>query len=139
MEDRKVVGIKLTNQIEIEPINESDFDDVASKVMDKVIDDIFEMGHHCGCSEAKPVFENEKDCTLFKNIRRVLDDFEYAVKKDNDGKKLTKDEEASIMQSNFRLAEALVRDWCGAEKVATMVLTEREIVEKMEVGFDNNI
>ena len=76
---------------------------------------------------------------LFKNIRKVLDDFEDAVRKDNNGEKLTKEEEASIMQSNFRLAEALVKDWCGAEKVATMVLTEREIVERMEVKFDNDI
>lgn len=89
--------------------------------------------------EAKPVFENKKDYTLFKNIRKVLDDFEYAVKKGNDGKKLTRDEEESILQSNFRLAEALVKDWCGAEKVATMVLAEREIVKKMEVGFNNGI
>lgn len=76
---------------------------------------------------------------LFKNIRKVLDDFENAVRKDNNGEKLTREEEASIMQSNFRLAEALIKDWCGAEKVATMVLTEREIVERIEVKFDNDI
>lgn len=77
--------------------------------------------------------------TLFKNIRKVLDDFENAVNKDNNGGKLTREEKASIMQSNFRLAEALVNDWCGAEKVATMVLIEREIVERVEVKFDNDI
>lgn len=76
---------------------------------------------------------------LFKNIRKVLDDFEDAIRKCDNGEKLTREEEASIMHSNFRLAEALVKDWGGVEKVATMVLTEREIVERMEVKFNNDI
>ena len=76
---------------------------------------------------------------LFKNIRKVLDDFEDAVRKSDNGENLTREEEASIMQCNFRLAEALIKDWCGAEKVATMVLTERETVERIEVKFNNDI
>lgn len=77
--------------------------------------------------------------TLFKNIRKVLDDFENAVNKNNNGEKLTREEEANIMQSNLRLAEALIKDWCGAEKVATIILAEREMLEKIEVKFNNDI
>ena len=38
---------------------------------------------------------------------------------------------------NLRLAEALLRDWCGAERVATMILTENAMLEKIEVKFNN--
>ena len=77
--------------------------------------------------------------TLFNNIRKVLDDFENAINKDNNGEKLTREEETDIMQSNLRLAEALIKDWCGAERVAAIILVEREMLEKIEVKFNNDI
>ena len=77
--------------------------------------------------------------TLFKNIRKVLDDFEDAVNKDANGEELTREEEFDIMQSNLHLAEAMIKDWGEAEKVAAIILTESEILEKIEVKFNNNI
>ena len=73
----------------------------------------------------------------FKNIRKVLDDFENAVKKEENGEKLTREDEAAIWYSNFRLAEALVRDWSNADKVAALILFEHNLLEKMEVKFLN--
>lgn len=61
MENRKIVGFELINKIEINPdiapIEEGKFNDIASAVMDVVRDDIFAMGHFCGSSVAKPIFE----------------------------------------------------------------------------------
>lgn len=76
---------------------------------------------------------------LFKNIRKVLDDFENVIEKDKNGEKLTKEEKATIMQSNFRLADALMSDWYNVEKVATMILIQKEMLGKIEVKFDNDI
>lgn len=60
--DRKIIGIKLINTIEVAPINESDFNDndVVNDLMNKVRDDIFALGHYCGCSEAIPIFEDNE-------------------------------------------------------------------------------
>lgn len=73
----------------------------------------------------------------FKNIRKVLDDFENVVKKEENGEKLTREDEATIWYSNFRLAEALLRDWSNADKVAALILSEHNLLEKMEVKFLN--
>lgn len=75
---------------------------------------------------------------LFKNIRKVLDDFENTSNKLGNGESITEEEEMAIWHSNFRLAEALLRDWCGAEKVASMILTENATLEKIEVKFNNS-
>ena len=60
--NRKIIGIKLINTIEIASINEGDFNDndVVNNLMNKVRDDIFSLGHYCGCSEAIPIFEDDK-------------------------------------------------------------------------------
>lgn len=60
--NRKIIGIKLINTIEIAPIDESDFNDndVVHSLMNKVRDDIFSLGCYCGCSEAIPIFEDSK-------------------------------------------------------------------------------
>ena len=73
----------------------------------------------------------------FKNIRKVLDDFEVAMKKSENGESLTREDEAVIWYSNLRLAEALLRDWSNAERVATMILTESEMLEEVKVKFNN--
>lgn len=73
----------------------------------------------------------------FKNIRKVLDDFENAVNKVDNGESITREEEAAIWYSNLRLAEALLRDWSNAEKVAAIILSEHDLLEKMEVKFIN--
>lgn len=73
----------------------------------------------------------------FKNIRKVLDDFETVMKKSENNESLTREEEATIWYSNLRLAEALLRDWSNAERVATMILTESEMLEEVKVKFNN--
>lgn len=76
---------------------------------------------------------------LFKRIRKVLDDFEDAVQKIDAGKHPTVEEECAIMKANFRLAEALTREWSGADNVAIMILTENQLLERIEVKFNNDI
>lgn len=56
--DRKIIAFELTNIIEITPINENDFDNFVDELMNKVTNDIFEAGFYCGCSMAKPIFED---------------------------------------------------------------------------------
>ena len=74
---------------------------------------------------------------MFKNIRRCLDEFENTTKKIDEGRTITREEEDAVWYMNLRLAEALLRDWCGAERVATMILTENAMLEKIEVKFNN--
>lgn len=73
----------------------------------------------------------------FKNIRKVLDDFENVDKKLTNRESITREEEAAVWYSNLRLAEALLRDWHSAEKVAAIILSEHELLEKLEVKFIN--
>ena len=76
---------------------------------------------------------------MFKKIRKVLDDFEDVVKKADTCEHLTTEEECAIMKANFRLAEALTREWSGADNVAMMILIESQLLERIEVKFNNNI
>lgn len=73
----------------------------------------------------------------FENIRKVLDDFENTAIKVGNGESTTREDEATIFYSNLRLAEALLRDWTNPDKLATLILTEHNVLEKMEVKFLN--
>lgn len=59
MEERKIIGIELVNLLEFNPINKSEFDEFADKIMNKVSEDIFDMNCFCATSSAKPIFEDE--------------------------------------------------------------------------------
>lgn len=74
---------------------------------------------------------------MFKNIRRCLDEFENTSNKVDEGRAITREEEDAVWYMNLRLAEALLRDWCGAERVAAMILTENAMLESMKVKFNN--
>lgn len=76
---------------------------------------------------------------LFKYIRKCLDDFENTVDKLDKHEKITKEEEDAIWYSDLRLAEALMKNWSGAERVAMIILAEKGIPEKFEVKFNNKI
>ena len=73
----------------------------------------------------------------FENIRKVLDDFESTAIKVGNGESTTREDEATIFYSNLRLAEALLRDWSNPDKLATLILAEHNVLEKMEVKFLN--
>lgn len=73
----------------------------------------------------------------FENIRKVLDDFENTIIKLDSGEPTTREDEATIWYSNLRLAEALLRDWSNPDKLAALILTEHNLLEKMEVKFLN--
>ncbi len=76
---------------------------------------------------------------MFNNIRNVLDDFENTVSKVDNGESITREEEAAVWYSDFRLAEALLRDWSGAERVAAIILSEKGMVENIGFKFNNDI
>lgn len=73
--------------------------------------------------------------SAFKNIKKCLDDFEAAVRKN--GNEITKEDEHTIFYSDLHLAEAIMKDWGNPEKVATFILTEKALPEKLEVKFRN--
>lgn len=76
---------------------------------------------------------------MFKNIRRCLDEFENVVNKVDNGESITREEDDTVWYMNLRLAEALLKDWCDAERVATMILTEKGIPERLEFKFNNEV
>lgn len=76
---------------------------------------------------------------LFKYIRKCLDDFENTNNKLDKGETLTREEDDAIWYSDLRLAEALMKDWSGAERVAMIILAQKGIPERFEVKFDNEI
>lgn len=59
MKEKKIIGIELVNQLEFNPINESEFNEFVNKIMDKIREDIFDMKCFCATSSAKPIFEDE--------------------------------------------------------------------------------
>ena len=76
---------------------------------------------------------------MFKNIRKCLDDFESVDKKLMNHESITREEEANIWYANFRLAEALLRDWSDAERVAAIILSEKGMIENIGFKFNNDI
>lgn len=71
MKERKIIGIELVNWIEFNPINESEFNELADKIADKVADDIFDMKYFCAKSSARPIFEDEIEYEPHKMIDGV--------------------------------------------------------------------
>lgn len=68
MKEKKIIGIELVNWIEFNPINESEFNELADKIMDKVGDDIFDMKCFCAKSSARPIFEDEIEYKPYQMI-----------------------------------------------------------------------
>lgn len=64
---------------------------------------------------------------MFKKIRKCLDDCENVFLKLEKGDKLTIEEEIILDYFNLHLAEALMQDWGDSEKIAKIILANKDM------------
>lgn len=73
---------------------------------------------------------------MFKEIRKVLDEFEEAVKKCSDIGLHSKEDEDILIYFDMNIAKALMQECCYAERIAKIILAAKGLSNEVNVKVE---
>ena len=70
---------------------------------------------------------------MFEKMRKCLDDFEAALRKNE--KELTREDDDNLRYFHLRLAEAMLKECPEVDKVGRFIVVEKGLFDDMKIRF----